>query len=59
MLSGMVENIFTDVNYFHSSKKHEARVAVFQLGAANTSHSCLAIPFVLAGPFEGTVVPQH
>lgn len=31
---------------FESSKKHEARVVVFQLGAANTSHPCLAIPFV-------------
>lgn len=31
----------------------------FLLGAANNSHSCLAIPLVLSGPLEGIVVSQH
>lgn len=40
----MVEDTFRDVNYFQSSKKHEAGVAVFQLGVGKSSHPCLAIP---------------
>lgn len=61
MLSGMVEDTLHRCKVLSNPLRNmkQELLSFFQLGAANTSHPCLAIPLVLAGPFEGTVMPQH